>query len=35
MIPLLGHTFGHAGIAVKTQSDWKLLAGDAYFFLLK
>ncbi len=32
MIPLVGHTFGHAGIAVRTESGWLLNAGDAYFY---
>lgn len=32
MVPLMGHTFGHAGVAVKTDRRWLLLAGDAYFF---
>ena len=32
MIPLVGHTFGHAGIAVKRNGRWLLQAGDAYFF---
>ena len=34
MIPLIGHTLGHCGIAVRDRIDqqWKLLAGDAYFF---
>ncbi len=31
MIPLRGHTLGHAGIAVREASGWTLLAGDAYF----
>jgi glyoxylase-like metal-dependent hydrolase (beta-lactamase superfamily II) len=31
MIPLVGHSWGHCGIAVKTGRDWLLLAGDAYF----
>jgi glyoxylase-like metal-dependent hydrolase (beta-lactamase superfamily II) len=31
MVPLLGHTLGHAGIAVREPSGWLLLAGDAYF----
>jgi glyoxylase-like metal-dependent hydrolase (beta-lactamase superfamily II) len=31
MIPLPGHTLGHAGIAVKTAEGWLLHAGDAYF----
>jgi glyoxylase-like metal-dependent hydrolase (beta-lactamase superfamily II) len=32
MVPLIGHTFGHAGIAVKRDDRWMLNAGDAYFF---
>jgi glyoxylase-like metal-dependent hydrolase (beta-lactamase superfamily II) len=32
MVPLAGHTFGHCGVAVRGDADWKLLAGDAYFF---
>lgn len=32
MIPLPGHTWGHAGIAVQTSSGWVLNAGDAYFY---
>lgn len=31
MVPLVGHTLGHAGIAVREPSGWLLLAGDAYF----
>jgi glyoxylase-like metal-dependent hydrolase (beta-lactamase superfamily II) len=31
LVPLLGHTFGHAGVAVRGASGWNLLAGDAYF----
>jgi glyoxylase-like metal-dependent hydrolase (beta-lactamase superfamily II) len=31
MIPLAGHTLGHAGIAVRQRAGWLLLAGDAYF----
>lgn len=31
MVPLPGHSTGHAGIAVREQSTWKLHAGDAYF----
>ncbi|HUS27984.1 MAG TPA: MBL fold metallo-hydrolase [Kofleriaceae bacterium] len=32
MVPLVGHTMGHAGIAVREDSGrWLLLAGDAYF----
>lgn len=43
LVPLLGHTLGHAGVAVRTSAragagagahgpEWLLLAGDAYFF---
>jgi len=30
MIPLRGHTEGHAGVAIHTASGWLLHAGDAY-----
>jgi glyoxylase-like metal-dependent hydrolase (beta-lactamase superfamily II) len=32
LIPLYGHTEGHAGVAIKTDAGWLLHAGDAYFF---
>ena len=32
LIPLAGHTRGHAGIAIKTAEGWLLNAGDAYFY---
>jgi glyoxylase-like metal-dependent hydrolase (beta-lactamase superfamily II) len=33
LVPLIGHTLGHAGVAVKQDDgNWLLLAGDAYFF---
>ena len=32
LVPLVGHTRGHAGVAVQTSNDWLLHAGDAYFF---
>lgn len=32
LIPLRGHTAGHAGIAVRGEDGWALHAGDAYFF---
>jgi glyoxylase-like metal-dependent hydrolase (beta-lactamase superfamily II) len=32
IVPLVGHTRGHSGIAVKTDGGWILHAGDAYFF---
>ena len=31
MIPLVGHTIGHCGIAIKQQDGWILFCGDAYF----
>lgn len=31
LIPLTGHTRGHAGVAVDTGNGWLLHAGDAYF----
>lgn len=30
MVPLRGHTIGHAGVAVQTDKGWMLHAGDAY-----
>lgn len=32
LVPLVGHTLGHAGVAVRRDHDWLLYAGDAYFF---
>ncbi|MEG4158590.1 MULTISPECIES: MBL fold metallo-hydrolase [unclassified Microcoleus] len=32
LIPLVGHTRGHAGIAIDTPDGWLLHAGDAYFY---
>lgn len=32
LIPLVGHTEGHAGVAVNTDKGWLLHAGDAYFY---
>ena len=32
LVPLPGHTWGHAGIAVDTGRGWVLNAGDAYFY---
>lgn len=32
LIPLAGHTQGHAGIAIQTSDGWLLHAGDAYFY---
>ena len=32
MVPLIGHTMGHAGVAVRTGGGWLFYASDAYFF---
>ncbi|WP_437654418.1 MBL fold metallo-hydrolase [Sorangium sp. So ce1182] len=32
LVPLIGHTLGHAGVAVRSEGGWLLLAGDAYFY---
>jgi glyoxylase-like metal-dependent hydrolase (beta-lactamase superfamily II) len=32
LVPLPGHTLGHAGVAIETGSGWVLNAGDAYFY---
>jgi glyoxylase-like metal-dependent hydrolase (beta-lactamase superfamily II) len=31
LVPLGGHTHGHAGVAIRAEGRWRLLAGDAYF----
>ena len=31
LIPLTGHTRGHAGVAVRGDAGWLLHAGDAFF----
>ena len=31
MIPLLGHSKGHSGIAIKQKDGWLLFCGDAYY----
>ena len=31
LVPLTGHTLGHAGVAIRTEGRWLLQAGDAYF----
>ena len=31
MVPLLGHPWGHAGVAVQGERGWLLMAGDACF----
>ncbi len=31
LVPLIGHTWGHAGVAVRQEDGWLLHAGDAYF----
>lgn len=32
IVPLTGHTRGHAGVAVRNGDKWLLHAGDSYFF---
>lgn len=32
LVPLVGHTFGHAGVAIRSHGRWLLQAGDAYFY---
>jgi glyoxylase-like metal-dependent hydrolase (beta-lactamase superfamily II) len=32
LVPLPGHTFGHAGVAIQTSEKWLLQTGDAYFY---
>jgi glyoxylase-like metal-dependent hydrolase (beta-lactamase superfamily II) len=32
LVPLRGHTYGHAGVAVQDGDGWLLHAGDAYFY---
>lgn len=32
LVPLPGHTHGHAGVAVRKDNGWLLQAGDAYFY---
>jgi glyoxylase-like metal-dependent hydrolase (beta-lactamase superfamily II) len=32
LVPLLGHTLGHAGVAVADGGRWLFYAADAYFF---
>lgn len=31
LVPLPGHTLGHAGVAIRQDGRWLLQAGDAYF----
>jgi glyoxylase-like metal-dependent hydrolase (beta-lactamase superfamily II) len=32
MVPMPGHSWGHAGVAVRGAQGWVLNAGDAYFY---
>lgn len=32
LLPLIGHTRGHAGVAVRSDTGWRVHCGDAYFF---
>ena len=31
LVPLIGHTLGHTGVAIRTGDSWLLHCGDAYF----
>ena len=31
LVPLVGHSRGHCGVAVRTDKGWMLHCGDAYF----
>jgi glyoxylase-like metal-dependent hydrolase (beta-lactamase superfamily II) len=31
LVPLLGHTLGHSGVAIRNGDGWLLHAGDSYF----
>jgi glyoxylase-like metal-dependent hydrolase (beta-lactamase superfamily II) len=32
LVPLIGHTLGHAGVAVRSDRGWLFYAADAYFY---
>ena len=32
LVPLLGHTWGHSGVAIKQGDGWLFYAADAYFY---
>lgn len=32
LVPLVGHTRGHCGVAVRRENGWLLHCGDAYFY---
>jgi glyoxylase-like metal-dependent hydrolase (beta-lactamase superfamily II) len=32
LVPLPGHTWGHAGVAIRDGQGWLFYAGDAYFY---
>jgi glyoxylase-like metal-dependent hydrolase (beta-lactamase superfamily II) len=32
LVPLVGHTRGHCGVAVNTGAGWLMHCGDAYFY---
>jgi glyoxylase-like metal-dependent hydrolase (beta-lactamase superfamily II) len=32
LVPLIGHTLGHAGVAIQRAGGWLLYAADAYFY---
>lgn len=32
LVPLIGHTWGHTGVAIYDEGQWLFHAGDAYFY---
>lgn len=32
LVPLVGHTLGHAGVAIRQEAGWLFYAADAYFY---
>lgn len=32
LVPMMGHTRGHCGVAVRGEEGWLLHCGDAYFY---
>lgn len=32
LVPLVGHTLGHAGVAIEHEAGWLFYAADAYFY---
>jgi glyoxylase-like metal-dependent hydrolase (beta-lactamase superfamily II) len=32
LVPLVGHTLGHAGVAIRQEAGWLFYVADAYFY---